>query len=160
MRNHQAANELAGHLHIRDLKRHPDHEREIDEIPVVGLIVIGKFQPTDVLVASFAVKLVRIMKREDDVDEGPRQHNCEHGVGNIKIPMAGIGTTRRTKLSKDRGQARDRSQNCEYQNEPAAFVLSSGSTTHQGDIEARDYDKGQREINYHRDIPAEKNAGG
>src|SRR5215510_5198178 len=64
-----AANCLAGDRDIRHLERHSDHEGKIDEIPIVGLVVVGKFQA--LCVPPLAVERVGIVEREDGVGERP-----------------------------------------------------------------------------------------
>src|SRR5262249_28893323 len=66
-----AADPLAGDGDVRHLRRHRDHEREVEKIPVVGALVAGKLQAANALVAALAVIFVRVMQREDRVHEQP-----------------------------------------------------------------------------------------
>ena len=57
---------------VRDLERHADDEGEIDEVPVVRLVILGKLQAAH---AAAAVVVVGVVQGEDGVDEDPGQHD-------------------------------------------------------------------------------------
>jgi len=68
-----AADSLVSDAHIGHLRGHADHEGEIYEIPIVGIVMpvaAGKLEPAG-LVAT--VILVRVMQRERRVHRRPRQ---------------------------------------------------------------------------------------
>src|SRR5262245_42460167 len=59
-----------GDRDVGDLRGHADDEREIDEVPVVRLLVARKTE-SSTAGTSLVVKLVRVVKRKDGVHEGP-----------------------------------------------------------------------------------------
>src|SRR5262247_364519 len=67
--NDHAAKRLAGDRDIGHLERHSDHEGKINKIPIVGFVVVGKFQA--LRVRPLAVERVGIVEREDGVGKRP-----------------------------------------------------------------------------------------
>ncbi len=66
---------LAGDGDVGDLRGHADHQREIEEVPIVGVVVAGKIQAADDAVTTLAVIFVRVVQGEDRVHEDPRQQD-------------------------------------------------------------------------------------
>ena len=62
---------------------HGDHEGEIQEIPIVRLLLAGEIQAADARVAALAVIFMRVMQREDRVHEQPGQHDRDHAERQI-----------------------------------------------------------------------------
>ena len=79
-------------------------------------------------------------------------------MGEVEVSGGGIGIARGAELGDDRGNARDRGKHRQHQDQHAALVLTGGAAMHQREIEARDHDEGQHEIDRDRDIPADENA--
>jgi hypothetical protein len=69
-----AAHRLVRDRHVGDLRGHPDHEREVHEVPVVGLLVSSREGHAPGRPPAVAVELVGVVEREHGVDERPRQH--------------------------------------------------------------------------------------
>ena len=69
-----AAHQLVGHGDVGHLRRHAHHEREIDEVPVVGFVVAGEDHPAS---AAAMIIFVRVMQGKDGVDRAPRQCDCD-----------------------------------------------------------------------------------
>ncbi len=66
-----AADGLVGDPDVRDLRGHPDHEREIDKVPVIGVVVRvarGKLQAAGL---GAAVIVMGVMQREGGVNDRP-----------------------------------------------------------------------------------------
>src|SRR5260370_40006820 len=66
-----AADLRAGDLHVGDLERHPDGERQIGEVEVRGRRAAGEHDARGAALAAFPVVEVRIAQRESDVGERP-----------------------------------------------------------------------------------------
>src|SRR5262245_4789575 len=66
-----AADRLAAHRHVGYLRAHPDHEREIHEIPIVRLALAAGKLHAAALAVILVVVFMRIMQREDRVRERP-----------------------------------------------------------------------------------------
>ena len=67
----QSADRFAGDLNVGDLRRHRDHERVIEEVPIVRILVAGENKSADLFVATRAIEFVRIVQRENPMHESP-----------------------------------------------------------------------------------------
>ena len=68
---HDVADRLRRHRDVGDLRRHADAESEIDEVPIVGLVVAREAQAAAGS-AMLGIELMRVVQHEDRVDEHPR----------------------------------------------------------------------------------------
>ena len=75
-----AADRLAAHRHVGDLRAHADHEGEIKEVPIVrlGPLPVGE-NHSAALSAVLVVVFVRVVQREYCVRERPGQHDRQRG---------------------------------------------------------------------------------
>src|SRR3954454_4870301 len=78
VRGRGAADGPVGDSYIGDLRGDPDHEREIDEIPVVGVVVLVATRKLQSARLGAALVIVGIMQGERGLHRGPRKR---HGHG-------------------------------------------------------------------------------
>src|SRR5882724_5358018 len=152
----RAADHLAGDSHVGDLRRHSDDEGEVDEVPVVRLVLAAwEGQPAAI---AFIVELMRVVQREHRVDEGPRQHdgNGRKDEG-ARLPAA--AGPRSAELDEDGGKAYQRRGNRQHEYHELSIVLLGGPTADALDIGTGHHEDGEHQIDGDTDVPAGEQAG-
>ena len=74
MRRDGAANRFRRDRNVGDLRSHADDEGKIDEVPIIRLALAREGEAAAFL-TRLDVELVRVMQREDDVCERPRERD-------------------------------------------------------------------------------------
>src|SRR5215207_6757216 len=79
-------------LHVRHLRRHPDHERVVEEIPRARLFCAGKAEPPGIgaLVGRMRpIEDMGVMEGHDGVQRGPPEWHTddrEHETTGVRLP--------------------------------------------------------------------------
>src|SRR5206468_3598408 len=113
---------------VGHLRGHPDDEREIDEVPVVGLRLAAR--ESHAAADGFVVELVGVVQREDRVDECPGQQDREGGEHDVGRPAAGPGA----ELGEDSAEARQRRHHRQHQDGQLPLVLHRGAVADTVDV--------------------------
>src|SRR5579871_5273609 len=80
MHGDRVANGFRRHANIGDLRGHADAEGEIDEVPVVRLVVAGEHQRcSGAAVSVTTIVFVGIVQGEDGVDQRPGEEDGRRG---------------------------------------------------------------------------------
>lgn len=118
-------------LHIGDLGRHADDEGEVGEVQVVGFdISIGEDEPAgdgrSVRSPALMVVEMRVVQREDRVEDGPREHDRDEGEKDVRDELLAGEIFRAREQIGDRGKAGVRGHDDEGEDQSAADGLQGG----------------------------------
>ena len=154
---HEAADQAVGHLDVGDLERHADHEGEIREVPVVRLVLAGEDQAVGAF--ALAVIVVRVVQREQRVDEGPGQRDGRDRQRR-RASRSSASPWRRASSAKIARGSRSRPR-------PGATAARSRlrPASRRGEriwlhVRAHHHLDGENEIERDADVPADQQLGG
>ena len=115
-------------LHIRDLERHANDEREVGKIQVVGRPATRKIKPARVLLRPgrtirIAVISVRVTEAENRVDEQPGGNDRNQTHQQVWNDVGTLDVLVREEKKPDGEQAGTSRQDNENENDSSADIL-------------------------------------
>lgn len=103
--------------------------------------------------AMFGVKLMRVMKRKQNVDGGPGQHNRDERKQHVE----GLSFFTRDFMQPDKNgdQAQDRYHYCQNKACNSSFAFQHGLMANVRRVGADDHHQAKRDIEPQKNIPGE-----
>ncbi|EEF23942.1 conserved hypothetical protein [Ricinus communis] len=128
VRGHHAPDAAAGDVHVAGLEGHAQAEREIDEVPVIG---IGRFRKGHAAAVAgafglFRIEEVRIVQRIDHVAEGPAERQRADDQRQRPVLRAFL----LHQLAGDRRQDHQAHQAGDDEQQEAVAVVALGGLAH------------------------------
>ncbi len=156
----RASQGLGGEGHVGGLGGHPDDRGEVQEVPVVGHVVVREVQAAPARAAiAFAVVLVRIVQGEDDLHEQPRPGDSGEGQGDAQpLPQAVVGLGQ-GQLHRDGDDAGDRRDDRQGQDEVLSLILTGRARPDLGLVAGGHHRQGEGEKADQQGVPGEHDPG-